>query len=337
MMSTLGLEREPGVPPVSQALAYSAHPRSLSEYAADLSRNGVRVLPGGSSTFWTAYGPGALMRQPSFYLAPPPAGEIRRVLWRARALLASYMLEPDADHRANAWLYSCSDHNYGFEKLDRSKRSHARTGLRELCIAPLTAEQLLAQGAAAYCDTCRRLGLSDGTKEAFRQYITGLSRLPEYVFLGAWKDAQLAAFLVILEVDHWADIQGTFSMDVLRRYRPNETLLYTALHQYLAIRRYRLVSNGVSSLAEASNAAGLHQFKTEVGFEARPVHRAFVLHPLLRPLANRLTLRLALQGVNTAAHCAPANRLLRKTSGMLSSVLGDTHMLDTAAGGTTPS
>lgn len=333
-MSKPSLEGDTGAALGSQIMIHRPRRlRSLAEYAEDLSHTRVRVLPGSPGTVWTTYGAGSVMRQPVFHLAPPSNGEVSRVLRQARALLASYVLEPDERHPANAWLYVCADHEYALERLQRSKRGHVRAGLRELSIAPLTAEQLLAEGMPAYCETRHRLGLSDGTREAFRQYVTHLSRLPEYVFLGARKGGQLAAFLVILEVDDWIDIQGTFSRDALRQYRPNETLLYTALCHYLVDRGVRLACDGISSLAEAGNAAGLYQFKTEIGFEARPVHRAFVFHPLLRPLANRLTLQLALCGINTAVHLVPANHHLRRASGVLSSMLGDTHMLDIAAGG----
>src|SRR5262249_34852409 len=132
LMSKLGLESETETALVLQAAAHSAPSRLLAEYAADLSLTGVRILPGDSGTFWTAYGTRALMRQPAFYSAAPSNEEVRRVLWQARALVATYMLEADGDHPANAWLYVCSDHNYRLEKLDRSKRGHVRTGLREL-------------------------------------------------------------------------------------------------------------------------------------------------------------------------------------------------------------
>lgn len=333
-MNHLHLEGESSAMFVSHRVDDPARPSpSLAEYATHLARSGVQVLPGERGTIWTAYGTGAVMRQPAFHLALPTDGEVRRVLWHARALLASYIVEPDVDHRANAWLYICTDQQYALARVKRSKRGHVRTGMRELRIAPLTAEQLLAHGSAAYCETRRRLGLSGGTIEGFRAYVTSLARIPEYVFLGAWRQEQLAAFLTILRVDDWVDIQGTFSMDVLRQYRPNELLLYTTLRHYLVDCRGRLVFNGVSSLVEAGNAAGLHQFKTEVGFEALPVHRAFALHPLLRPLVNQMTLQVAWKGVTTAAHFMPANRRLRKTVGVLSSLFGDTHMFDVAAGG----
>lgn len=310
----------------AQATDTTHRSKSMTEYAADLARSGVRILPGAAGTFWAEYQSGAMMRIPRSHLAPPTVQEVRQVLWRGRAAIASYLLEPDERHPANAWLYLCTDRAYALEKLDREMRRNVRLGLKNLMITPLTADQLLAHGAPAFCETRRRLGLNNGTPEEFQRDLTANAGLPELVYLGAWKENQLAAYLSILEVGDWAEIAVTSSMDALRRYKPNDTLVYSALSHYLVERGCREVSYGLSSVQAESNIAGLHRFKTKVGFEARPVHRAFVFHPLLRPFANGLTL----WGVNTALRFRPGASRLRIARGVLASTLGDTSMLEVA-------
>ncbi len=311
----------------TQTTDHKARSLPLTEYAADLARSGMPILPGGPGTFWAGFASGTMMRRPAFHLAPPTSHEIRQVLWRGRTAIASYLLEPDERHLANAWLYVCTDRTYALEKLSQQMRRNVRLGLKHLTITPLTSEQVLAHGVQAFCDTQRRVGLSEGTPERFRRRFISVASLPEYVYLGAWKDNQLAAFLSIIEVDDWAEIEGTFSMDALRRYKPNDTLMYSALSYYLVERACRLMSYGVSSIQAESNAAGLHRFKTKVGFEARPVHRAFVPHPLLRPFVNRLTL----WGVNTALRLWPGDLNLKRAGGMLAYMLGNTHLLEATA------
>ena len=264
------------------------------------------------------------MRIPSFHLAAPSTQEVRQVLWRGRALIASYLLEPDERHPANAWLYLCTDQAYALEKLGTEMRRNVRLGLKKLTITPLTADQLLVHGAPAFCETRQRLGLNDGTLEEFRRELAARAGVPELVYLGAWKENQLAAYLSIFEVEDWVEIAGTFSMDALRRYKPNDALIYSALSHYLVERRCRVVSYGLSSIQAESNTAGLHQFKTKVGFEAQPVHRAFVLPPLLRPFANGLTL----WGMNKALGFRPGATRLRIARGILASSLGDTSGLE---------
>lgn len=294
---------------------------SITEYAADRARTGFRILTAGSDTFWISFGFGAMMRIPIFHLVPPASDELQQVLWHGPATVASYLMEPDECHPANTWLYLCTDQTYALDKLAPEMRRNVRRGLRELMIAPLTYDQLLAHGAQAFCDTRNRVGLNDGTLEEFHQRFTA-RRLPEVAILGAWRDNQLAGFLSITEVDDWVDITGNFSMDTLREYRPSDTLVYSALSHYLVERKCRLVTYTMSSIETNSNTAGLHRYKKKVGFEARPVHRAFVPHPLLQPLANRLTL----WSVNKALRFMPGDLRLKKASGVLANMLGDTRL-----------
>ena len=295
---------------------------SLAEFARGLASNGRRNVRGASATFWARYDRIAMMRMPYFYLGTPAPGEVRRVLWQGPAALASYLVEPDDQHLANAWLYICTDRAYGLEKLSPAMRRNVRRGLQELRIEPIKAEQLMAHGTETFRDTLRRNGLRDWTPDKFRRQVALRSKFPGHVFLGAWKDKQLAAYLSVLEVEDWVEITSSFSADNLLHLRPNDALLFSALHDYLVEQGRRIVSFGSSSIQTESNRAGLHAFKTKVGFEAQPVHRAFVLHPLMRPFANRLTLR----GVNTALHLIPGNLRLKRTGGVLGYILGENHM-----------
>ena len=94
--------------------------------------------------------------------------------------------------------------------------------------------------------------------------------------------------------------------------------LISGLPDYLVIKRYDLVSYGLSSVQAVSTAAGLHEFKTKVGFEAIPVHRAFVAHPLLRLFVNSVAQRC----VSSMLMLTPGSRLLKKCEGTLSTMLG---------------
>lgn len=299
-----------------------AAPRTMSEYAAHLEKAGTRVFPGTSGTIWTTHHSGTLMRRPTCYVGPTSSAEVRKVLWHARAPAASYLLPPTSNRPANAWLYQCTDQNYSLTTLPSNMRRNVRRGLQELTIAPLESDAVLAHGAVAFCETRKRVGLNDGTPEEFRRRFTASSMLPEYVYFGAWRNGQLAAFVTIAEVDDWAEIEGGFSMDALRCYRPNEALVFTVLTRYLVERKFRVVGFGLSSIQADSKSDGLHRFKLKAGFEALPVHRAFVVHPLIRPLVNRLTLR----GINFALRLKPTDHRLKLACGALDYMLGGAHL-----------
>ncbi len=290
---------------------------SIAEYADDLASIGERIFPGEQGAFWINRGSGGMTRIPNTCFVSPERAEIRRVLWRGPALVIDYIQEPDKSHPANTSLYICNDQSYSLDKLIPAMRRNVHRGLRELKIVPVNSKELLANGIKAFCDTRLRNGLSDGTPEEFKRRFTLRSRCQGHVFLGAWRDDQLAAFLSITEVDDWAEIEGSFSQNVFLSSRPNDTLIFSAICKYLVEERRRVVTYGVSSIQEESSVAGLHAFKTKVGFQAKPVHRAFVLHPLLRPFSNELMLL----AIKAALLFLPSNRILKKVRGMLALLL----------------
>ncbi len=176
---------------------------------------------------------------------------------------------------------------------------------------------LLDEGFAAYRDTRSRVGLSDGTHKEFWSRFQRFSVNPAHHVVGAWKDDVLLAFMTLIVVDDWVAIEGSFSTSLNRDLRPNNGLAHYVLDYFLVQRGFRTVSYGISSIQEDSETDGLHIYKTKIGFEAQPVHRVFILHPFLRPLANRITLR----AMNTALRFRPADRRLLKAIGVLSYLL----------------
>ena len=291
---------------------------TLEQYMTDLKRIGKKVLPGSEGTIWIAHERGALVKLPTFNLKHPTPQEISRLFWKDRAVCVSYILEPDKEHPANAWLYICSDREYGLRKLGKGTRSSINRGFKELKISNLTGEELLKYGVQAYCDTRSRVGLNDGTIEAFEKKFTVRTTYRGNVFVGAWKDNQLAAFFSMTEIDDGVEIDGSFSMNAFRKYYPNDTLMFQVLTHYLVDGKKSVVSFGSSSIQTESNEIGLHAFKTKIGFEAKPVHRVFLIHPILRPFTSNL-MRL---GISMALRFRPDNRLLKKTEGVLQIIGG---------------
>jgi hypothetical protein len=291
---------------------------SLSEYAAELAASGTPVYALSNTDFWVRYESWAAMRIPAFVTGPPSAETINAVLGCRRALVATYLLEPDAYHLSNASLYTCSDQEFSVDKLPKDRRQNVRRGSRELRIEPVTTAAVLAKGLQAFSDTRSRVGLTDGTAEIFDTRFSKRGRCSGHEFLGAWHNDDLVAFLSITAVDDWAEIEGGFSSTATRALRPNDTLVAAALTEYLVVRRCRVVSYGLSSIQAANNEAGLHEFKTKLGFVAKPVHRVFATHSLVEPFVNSVTH----QGVRAMLSLVPGNRVLKKCDGVMSTILG---------------
>jgi hypothetical protein len=292
-------------------------PPRLEQYATDVAAAGIRVRGGAPGTIWVQYERWAATRIPTVHLAPPQPGEVGK-LFLLGTTLVTYVLAPDGNHPANATLYVSSDPDYGLHRLEEAARRNVRRGLQNLQIQRIAFDELLAKGAAAFCDTRRRNGLSDGTPWEFARRFSLRSRVRGHVILAARHQGAIAGFLSITEVDDWVEIEGSFSRTDLLQLRPNDALLYTALLHYLKDGKRRLVDYGISSVQDGREMAGLHRFKMKIGFEARPVHRAFILHPILRPLTSRG----AIGAISRLKGLRPGDRRLAKLHGVLLSLGG---------------
>ena len=292
---------------------------SSAEYAAANKTGKTRVLVGSNGKLWMKGEYFGMFRLNDFDLIAPRPEEIRDVLIKGPAAVASYIVKPDDSHPANTWLYACTDKAYALETLPHSMRKNVRRGLREFKIELISADQFLIHGEKAFCDSRQRVGLSDGTKNEFFRRFETRARIPGHVIIGAWKGNTLAAFLFISVIEGWAINEGPFGADAFLSDRPNDALLFWELFRFLHQEQCLGVSAGLSSIQPDGAESGLHMFKTKAGFQARAVHRVFVLHPLLVPIANPLTLK----SLKLLLHWKSSNRSLRKATGALASILGE--------------
>jgi hypothetical protein len=277
---------------------------NINEYSEHLRIAGKKVLAGSEETLWVSPRPFVMQRRPYFALHLPSSEEIQAVFSESHAAFLSFTTSspefsnlltskpaPGVTWGVPSSLYICSDPEYSQEKLSQSARSHIRRSLNEFEIRFVAPAEVLNLGRKAYCDTRARFGLSPGTPQAFEATFCPAQSFRRY--LGAFKDQQLAAFLVITEVDDWASIGSGYAVTELLSLRPNNGLLFRVLQHYLVEKKYRLVDHGLSNFPFSAKMETLHRFKEKMGFKAHPVHRGFVMDSLLRPLVNRLSWRLA--------------------------------------------
>jgi hypothetical protein len=285
-------------------------PMDIQEYGERLKAGGYKVVSGSHNSLWVSHGRFAMQRQPFFALHLPSKQEIQDTFHRSHSALLSFVVEPSRDWPANSRLYLCADREYSLARIPKSARSQIRRGLSEFEIRSLDQAELIQNGAQAYCDTLARIGLSGETPRKFEDLFNRYR--PDRRYIGAIKENRLAAFLLLTVVDDWISIAGFSATDFLPLC-PNNALIFHVVHEYLANRKFRLVTYGLSSIQAVSNEAGLERFKKNMGFQTVPVHRAFVVNPLLRPLANRVSWRV----VNFLLQLSPQQTLLKKAEGAL--------------------
>jgi hypothetical protein len=295
-----------------------------SDYQEGLIRAGLKCYRGPSNDLWMTHEMGSMVRLPTFQLRPPTPDEFRNLFWKLHVPAISYNLEPDENHEPNAWLYVCEKGRYSPEKLIGPARRNIRHAQRNLRFEIVDWDTLLEHGAEVYCDTRTRIGLSDGTLEGFRSHFSMLSRIAGCYIAGAWHGDTMVAFMTLIAVENWVEIQGSFSATQYMSLCPNDGLFAFVFDHYLIQGHLDIVHAGLSSLQQETGAAGLHRFKQKVGFQAKPVHRAFAVHPLVRPLVNPLSLA----AFETLQKIAPKNRKIRKATGMLDILVNKKGLLD---------
>lgn len=302
-------------------MANSEVSASLETYLDALRHGGELVVRESDGAFWQAGPFRSFSRRPSFCLSPPSGEQLRRLLWKHCSPVATYVCEPDAAHSPNAWLYLCSDPDYSLERLGSAARRDIRRARRAFRFEFIDTPSLLKNGTQAFCDTRRRVGLSDGYPEVFQRQYARFGDNPAHKIVGVWAQDSLAAFAALVSVDDWVEIFPYAADDHLKGC-PVNGLLDFILNYFLVEHRFRTVNYGLSSIEEASSAAGLHAFKKKTGFDCIPVHRAFVFHPLIRPLVNRALLWI----VRGFRRLWPGSPSVRKAAGIVAACLGDNPM-----------
>jgi hypothetical protein len=155
----------------------------------------------------------------------------------------------------------------------------------------------------------------------FKRYLAPFPFSGGHYAVGAWQDNTLVAFVTLIVVDDWVTMEGSFSATTALSQRPNNGLAHYVLDHFLVQHGFETVCFGASSIQESAQHSGLHHYKRRIGFEAKPVHRAFIIHPILRPLANRV----ALWSMKTALRFKPGNRRIAKAIGALNCVLSQNN------------
>lgn len=271
-----------------------------------------KAVNGNSDSCWIIHEKLSAQRFPEFILSKPDHNEISRIFRKLKCLLVSYTLIPNDKSKVNSYLYECRDKSYHIDNLESSSvRRNIRYGQRNLKYGFTNWDNILKNGLKAFSETRTRVGLSDGNEKYFKERFLEFSKNKYHKVVAAWYQNQMAAFMSLIVLKNFVIIQGTFSTDEFKKYRPNNVLVDFVLNYFLVERHFDRVSYGLSSIQEDSEKEGLHKFKTSVGFEAIPVRRVFILHPLLSLFQGFIKIFIHL-----LKFFFPKNRFIRKASGI---------------------
>jgi hypothetical protein len=196
---------------------------------------------------------------------------------------------------------------YDVSKLDAKTRYNIRLGIKKTNIRQVSFRELRERGIEALTDTYRRHGGAGS--------VSGLDPIlddcPAYEGWAAFIEDELAAYVVVLMMDDWADLIITNSTNRHLKFRPVNALLYRVSENLFARESVQRIHNGLEAGPRAKDT--LEQFKARMGFVQEPVRQAVSLRPPLPLMINRYTAPLAVHLLNSLK-LGRAARIVKMTS-----------------------
>lgn len=266
----------------------------------------------GGSQAWIQYPRGALLRFPLDCTEPIDAKACAGFLRRRGVRLLNYLVAPDERHPANCVHYVSRDAAYDLQKLGRAARQNVRRGLKSFDLRLCTWSEWAEKGFPAYAETEARHGYAADERH-FRRTVGRWDAQAFHEIWGAWRGGDLAAWLTVLKIDDWAMVDIVRSRTDALPGRPNNALLYLAGRQALVEERRRYVTLGTSSLQLGAHEESMHRYKVDMGYEAVPMCRVFVVPPLVRPMLESRAMSRVWDRISNAF---PRSGPLRKLAGM---------------------
>jgi len=287
---------------------------SIAQYVAFLNSIGTpATLSEDGRACWLSRQRGQLQRFPTECTTPPAEEEISDLLRRRGVWLVNYLLDEGPACPANCYDYLCSASDYQIANLDKHGRRDTRRGLRRFTVRLCRWEELIEHGYPASEDTAARHGYRPPSKASLDRYARTHGASPFCDIWGAWRDDQLAAYMTVIKVDDFAEIDVARSRTDTLNDCPNNALSFAATQHLLHEEGRSYVSYGLSTLQVQANEFAMHKYKKRMGYEPVPRHRAFAMRPLLRPLLKTKAGSWALERV---AGMFPRRAGLRKAAGL---------------------
>ncbi|MGB8318748.1 MAG: hypothetical protein WCE54_11525, partial [Ignavibacteriaceae bacterium] len=189
---------------------------SAIEMLEDLKKQGAVIYISNNYTPWIQAEVISMTRFPIFNLEEPAEKELKEIVSLKKIFLASYVIKPTNKLPANAVLYICSAEKYSEDRLSSSLQRNIRRARKDLKMKEIDPDEFLTKGLTAFCDTRKRVGLSDGTEVHFRKKFSKLKEFKTYKIWGAYLGENLIAYAVVNQTTTWGEISLYSSNEYLK-------------------------------------------------------------------------------------------------------------------------
>lgn len=259
-------------------------------YSTWLKSLGHKVLKT-PSTYWFDQARGVYQAFPYHWIITPEEDEIDTLLRAYKALGLRYSAPVNSPVGYISYHNVYTRPTYDMEDLKPTARNKVRQALRQCVVEPISMHTLATDGWVLYQDTLDRQGrTSPIDQKSWEKRCLAASDLPGFEAWGAFVNGALGAALFAFQMDDWYYILFQQSSREYLSARVNNALTFVVTQTALQRPGIRAIHYGLHSLDAPDS---IDEFKFNMGYLSYPVRQRIVYNPLIRPLANRLTMAIA--------------------------------------------
>lgn len=295
--------------------------KELESIAEWLRRQGHRVVRTASS-FWYQASNRVYQAFPYHWLITPTEEELDEFLKRERAIALRYSTPQTASIGQISYHVMYNEKTYDLDRLPKKARYDVRKGSAYAKVEPISFPRLAKEGWALRIETLARQGRSGAeSQQWWERLCLSADGLPGFEAWGVLHEGQLVASLIAFTMDGCTSILYQQSLTDQLKYGVNNALTYAFTTEVLSKLGVSQIFYGLHSLDAPSS---VDDYKFRMRYKAIPVRQRVMFHPLLAPLANRVSHAVLKQ----LRHFRPGSPTLAKAEGMFRFYLEGQRPLD---------
>jgi hypothetical protein len=244
---------------------------AMGEFLERLGQRTVRS----ESAWWHEVQPGVLLSFPYHRLIQPSEDEVDELFGRYRLRVVRYPM-PLSSFGFLSTVAINTNRDYDLSCQHQKARNQTRRGMENCVVEEVDPNYLAENALRLNQETARRQGRKSqyADPDYWRKYCKATQATSGVSAWGAFVDGRLAAFLVAIEVDNWAEWVVNHSSTALLKKYPNNALVFRAAQHFFQKKGCEGICYGLGSLEATPH---LDHFKERMGWTLLPIKQRLVL------------------------------------------------------------
>jgi hypothetical protein len=263
-----------------------------------------------SSSYWYSASPHVLQAFPYHWLITPSETELHELMTEHGIISLRYSTPlgfPDGKISYHIIIH----HPYNLDILKSQARNGIKRGLAHCKVDQITFERLATDGWILQYDTLDRQNrLRSMTQKDWERLCRSASDLPGFETWAAIIDGELAAALIVCQIDNIWEVPYALCHRKFLPDHANNALFYSVITNLLAREGVKEIFFTVQSLDAPPT---VDEFKLRMGLMPKAVRQRVEFHPWLKPIAFPGSYNL----LNHLLERDQGNPFIAKAEGML--------------------